>query len=130
MLFLYQSLKDFGASVKMIYGARSRDEIVFQKRFENAVFLTEDGSYGIQGTVIDGVKKENLDQYEKIYVCGPEGMISELLTIFKRENVLEKSEFSLERYMRCGIGVCGSCVIENGLRVCVDGPVFKGNELF
>ncbi len=130
MLFLYNSLRGFGASVRVIYGAKSKDEMVFHDRFENAVFLTEDGSYGAQGTVIDGVKRENLDRYEKIYVCGPEGMMSELLEVFERKSVLEKSEFSLERYMRCGIGVCGSCVIDNGLRVCADGPIFKGSELF
>ncbi|RLI82272.1 dihydroorotate dehydrogenase, partial [Archaeoglobales archaeon] len=37
--------------------------------------------------------------------------------------------FSLERFMRCGLGVCGSCVLENGLRVCVEGPVFSAAKL-
>jgi len=129
MLYLYSSLKKFGADVKVIYGAKKMDEIVFRDLFDNAVFLTEDGSYGEKGTAIDGVLSEDLNIYEKIYVCGPEKMMDGLLRIFERERVVEKSEFSLERYMRCGIGVCGSCVIENGLRVCADGPVFKGNLL-
>ncbi|MGB9616995.1 MAG: hypothetical protein ACPL7J_06695 [Desulfomonilaceae bacterium] len=26
--------------------------------------------------------------------------------------------------MKCGLGLCGSCATENGLRSCIDGPVF------
>ncbi len=31
---------------------------------------------------------------------------------------------SLERYMKCGIGLCGQCCVGKGLRVCKEGPVF------
>jgi dihydroorotate dehydrogenase electron transfer subunit len=37
-------------------------------------------------------------------------------------------EASLERLMRCAIGLCGSCVIGK-YRVCKDGPVFNSNQL-
>jgi dihydroorotate dehydrogenase electron transfer subunit len=37
-------------------------------------------------------------------------------------------EASLERLMRCGIGLCGSCVIGK-YRVCKDGPVFTAAQL-
>ena len=36
---------------------------------------------------------------------------------------------SLERYMKCGIGLCGQCTVGKGLRVCVEGPVFNEIEL-
>ncbi|RLF55668.1 MAG: dihydroorotate dehydrogenase electron transfer subunit, partial [Thermoplasmata archaeon] len=36
---------------------------------------------------------------------------------------------SLERYMKCGFGICGQCCIGKGLRVCKDGPVFDGETL-
>ncbi len=129
MAFLYDSLKRFGAEIKVIYGARCGEDLIFRDKFKNTAFFTEDGSFGNSGTVVDGVKEEDLDQYERIYVCGPGGMISELLEVFKREGALSKTEFSLERMMRCGIGVCGSCVLDNGLRVCADGPVFKGDDI-
>jgi dihydroorotate dehydrogenase electron transfer subunit len=35
---------------------------------------------------------------------------------------------SLERLMRCAIGLCGSCVIGK-YRVCTDGPVFTSKQL-
>ena len=32
-------------------------------------------------------------------------------------------EASLERYMKCGYGICGSCCVDpNGLRMCKEGP--------
>ena len=37
-------------------------------------------------------------------------------------------EASLERFMRCGIGLCGSCMIGK-YRVCRDGPVFNSTKL-
>ncbi|MEM2217337.1 MAG: hypothetical protein QW731_03010, partial [Thermofilaceae archaeon] len=41
-----------------------------------------------------------------------------------------KVQASLERLMKCGIGICGSCALEpQGLLVCRDGPVFNGHEL-
>jgi dihydroorotate dehydrogenase electron transfer subunit len=36
---------------------------------------------------------------------------------------------SLERYMKCGFGLCGQCTIGNGIRVCKEGPVFDGEKL-
>jgi dihydroorotate dehydrogenase electron transfer subunit len=35
---------------------------------------------------------------------------------------------SLERHMKCGVGICDSCAI-NGLLVCKDGPIFSGEIL-
>jgi len=36
----------------------------------------------------------------------------------------------MHRYMKCAIGVCGSCCMDpNGYRVCKDGPVFSGEIL-
>jgi dihydroorotate dehydrogenase electron transfer subunit len=37
-------------------------------------------------------------------------------------------EASLERLMRCAIGLCGSCLLGK-YRVCRDGPVFTGKQL-
>ena len=37
-------------------------------------------------------------------------------------------EASLERLMRCSIGLCGSCVIGK-YRVCRDGPIFNAKQL-
>ncbi len=35
---------------------------------------------------------------------------------------------SMERMMKCGMGICGSCHFGDRL-VCSDGPVFEGREM-
>ena len=39
-------------------------------------------------------------------------------------------EVSLERYMKCGFGICGQCCVDpEGICVCQDGPVFSGSRV-
>jgi len=36
----------------------------------------------------------------------------------------------MERYMKCGIGICGQCVLDgSGIRLCVEGPVLNKEAL-
>jgi 2-polyprenylphenol hydroxylase and related flavodoxin oxidoreductases len=63
------------------------------------------------------------------FVCGPEAMmrvaVKKLLNKgFKKEYVY----ISLERRMRCGIGVCGTCQFGHYF-VCRDGPVFRYSDV-
>ena len=129
--YLYHKLKERGADVIIFYGAKSVSELVFLDEFENAYISTDDGSYGFKGNVVQHLieREVDFDCFDKIYCCGPEVMLRALYKLFKERGILKKVEFSVERYMRCGIGICGSCVLENGLRVCRDGPVFGGDEL-
>lgn len=129
MKYLYEFLKLCGAEVKVIYGEKTHKDLIWLDEFEDIIITTEDGAAGIKGTVIEAVKRENLERYSKIYACGSREMLKNLSEILKKADVLHKAEFSLERFMRCGIGVCGSCVIENGLRVCTDGPVFPASVI-
>jgi dihydroorotate dehydrogenase electron transfer subunit len=61
------------------------------------------------------------------YNCGPELMERAAFTLeqrFPRTGI----ETSVERYMKCGIGVCGVCALD-GWRTCVDGPVLDEKRL-
>lgn len=127
--YLYDFLKSRGYEAELVYGAKSVGELIWIDEFENAKFATEDGSFGVKGTVLDLLRDRDYDYYSRIYCCGKEEMMREVYRLLKAKNCLNKAEFSLERYMRCGIGVCGSCVLKNGLRVCKDGPVFKAENL-
>jgi dihydroorotate dehydrogenase electron transfer subunit len=69
----------------------------------------------------DRMMKEK--RYDAVLGCGPEIMNRYLLTVCQENGV--PCQLSLERLMKCGSGLCGSCVID-GLRVCADGPVFDG----
>ena len=129
LVYLNDFLTACGAEVRLLYGVKSSDELVWTDRFDDVSISTEDGSQGVKGTVLDLMEGEDLRRYERIYVCGPEPMLRKVLELVRREGVEKRTEFLVERMMRCGIGVCGSCVLEDGLRVCAEGPVFRGDEL-
>ena len=122
-----------GSEVHTILGARSADNLIFEKRFLQAgkVYIsTDDGSKGIKGFVTDVLKELDFSVYDKIAICGKELMMTSVFRLIKDRRVLEKAEFSLQRYFKCGIGICGACCIDSsGFRVCKDGPVIPGEEL-
>ncbi len=122
-----------GVQVTAIAGYRNKEEVHFEKRFQKAgktLIATDDGSYGQKGFVTELLKDIGLNTYTQIYTCGPEKMMHRVLGIIDERGMAASSQFSLQRYMKCGIGVCGSCCMDpGGLRVCKDGPVFKGDEL-
>ncbi|MFP4654319.1 MAG: dihydroorotate dehydrogenase electron transfer subunit [Methanohalobium sp.] len=125
---------ELGTDVTTILGARSSSELIFKKRFSNTGKLyitTDDGSSGTQGFVTDVMVNVDLSEYDRIYICGPEVMMDCIFDILQNtEDVLEKTEFNLHRYFKCGIGICGACCMDSrGLRVCKDGPVLKGTQL-
>jgi dihydroorotate dehydrogenase electron transfer subunit len=53
-------------------------------------------------------------------------MIVSLLDICDKLGV--PLQASIERFMKCGIGICDSCAID-GFHVCTDGPVFDAETL-
>ena len=118
------------SKVDVAIGARSVSELLFIERAKAASnqvrTSTDDGTDGLKGTAVDLVadmlSKEN---YDIVLACGPEKMLFYLLALLQKHNV--KCELSLERYMKCGAGLCGSCALDEK-RVCVDGPVFTGEQ--
>jgi dihydroorotate dehydrogenase electron transfer subunit len=66
------------------------------------------------------------EKFDMIYTCGPEVMVKKIFELTQHRKL--PIEASLERLMRCGIGLCGSCVIGK-YRVCRDGPVFTAAQL-
>ncbi|WP_061950728.1 hypothetical protein [Acidiplasma cupricumulans] len=68
----------------------------------------------------------DINEFDMIYVCGPEIMMKSVYDYLL--NKTDRVEFSLERPMKCGIGICDSCSI-NGIQVCRDGPVFSIKDL-
>jgi len=118
-----------GYDVLTLLGARTRSELLFQQRFSDAgevLIATDDGSAGFHGRVTE-LLDAPLDRH--IYACGPESMMYALLRMLGDQE-LKRAWFSLHRYIKCGIGVCGACCIDqSGERACVEGPVFRGSEL-
>ncbi|AMM53192.1 dihydroorotate dehydrogenase electron transfer subunit [Pyrococcus kukulkanii] len=110
----------------LIYGARSKDELALldiENYVNEVIITTDDGSQGIKGFPTDILEKRK-EEFTQVYACGPEVMLKKVLEIMNYERV----QISAERYMKCGIGVCGSCALGPYL-VCRDGPVFTGEQL-
>jgi dihydroorotate dehydrogenase electron transfer subunit len=135
LTFLGEQLADLDVKMTLLIGAKTKSELIFLDRIDSIVqkvhgrmtVTTDDGSFGTKGMITQPaeelLKKERFDM---IYTCGPEPMMHKMFYLAERYNV--PLEMSLERLMRCAIGICGSCVIGE-LRVCVDGPVFTREEL-
>jgi len=92
-------------------------------------YATDDGSFGHKGfcteCLLETLSSQKIDM---VYCCGPEVMMKKVLDICREKGI--PAEMSLERYMKCGFGVCGSCCLEGtGWRVCRDGPVFTSEQL-
>jgi len=121
--------------ITLMLGAKSRDELLFLDRLTSlsrvksrVVVTTEDASYGLQGLVTTQVENSlpKRKEFDMIYACGPERMMHKMFLLSKRFSV--HLQVSLERFMRCAIGICGTCLIGR-YRVCRDGPVFSSEQL-
>lgn len=132
---LTEKLAKVADKVTVMSGVKCRDNLLFLDRIDNilsevdseTVFTTEDGSYGIECLVTDQVEqKMKKEKFDMIYTCGPEQMMYRTFLLAERYNV--PIQASLERIMRCGIGLCGSCAIGK-IRVCKDGPVLNSEQL-
>lgn len=106
-----------------VVSARTSNELLFADHFEKDKLLkvTDDGSEGIKGVAVDALGELDLESFDMIYVCGPERMLKSIFDFLKGKRV--HAQFSLERMMKCGIGVCDSCSID-GYQLCKDGPAF------
>lgn len=120
--------KNIDATV--ILGAKNKEEMFFEDRVKKSEaelhICTDDGSLGEKSLATERTNeiiKEK--EFSTVYTCGPEVMMKKLFDMCK--NVAFQA--SLERYMKCGVGLCGQCCIGEGLRVCKEGPVFEGETL-
>jgi dihydroorotate dehydrogenase electron transfer subunit len=119
----------------IVLGARTKKEVFFEKiaskitEMSDSTILvcTDDGSYGIKGTtvsVMTSLVRENI--FDCVFTCGPELMMKGVVDLATENSIPVQA--SLERYMKCGIGICGSCCLDS-LLVCQDGTVFNGRQL-
>ncbi|MEM3362211.1 MAG: dihydroorotate dehydrogenase electron transfer subunit [Candidatus Anstonellaceae archaeon] len=114
--------------VDCIIGAKTKEylmEPLADKRVKT-FFTTDDGTAGEKGTVLVSMKKLiEKNKYDCIYCCGPEKMMKAVATIAKENKI--KSQLSVERYYKCGFGICGHCSL-NGWLSCYDGPTIDGEK--
>jgi len=85
------------------------------------------GKVGVITTLFADTK--DLSPETKVIICGPPVMYKFVIMELKKLNIpVENIYVDLERRMKCGVGKCGHCQI-NDKYVCVDGPVFKFSDI-
>jgi NAD(P)H-flavin reductase len=131
---------EFGR-LNILYGARTPKDLLYKyelneysKISNTKLMLSSDtpaeGWTHHVGFVTDLIDSVDVDiRNTVIYVCGPEVMmrvaVKKLLSKGFRKDLIY---LSLERRMRCGIGVCGTCQFGHYF-ICKDGPVFRYSDI-
>ena len=110
-------------------GARTEKEMIFEKRMKRigkVTIATDDGSAGKKGFITEELEnflEEN--KIDNIYACGPAPMLKRIAEIGEERAI--ETQISLERKIKCGVGICGNCLIGD-FRVCKDGPIISGKK--
>lgn len=127
--------------IALLYGARKPEDLLFKRelerwrgRFDLDVEITVDiatgdwlGNVGVVTKLIPGVPFDPLSSVAM--VCGPEVMMRFTVKELLRHGLAEERIFlSMERNMKCGLGLCGHCQF-GPLFVCRDGPVFQYSRI-
>ncbi|MCK4952424.1 dihydroorotate dehydrogenase electron transfer subunit [Candidatus Bathyarchaeota archaeon] len=132
---LTKNLANPPTKITFILGATTHEELLFldkirmelSKNDGRIIVATEDGSFGFKGLATDPIEQLLKKQkFDMIFTCGPEKMMKKMFQL--AEQYKTPIQASLERIMRCSIGLCGSCMIGK-FRVCKDGPVFSSEQL-
>ncbi len=139
LFFLAERLaKELRRAPVVLIGARNAAGLLCVRGFQQlgcAVHLsTDDGSRGARGYVSSAFSRLRATALKgkplAVYACGPRPMLASLCGVLGGQRSC--AEVSLEEHMACGIGACCGCAVRTtgGMRrVCVDGPVFRGNEV-
>ena len=121
------------ANVHVVSASVTKNELLFEKRLSscgaNIFTCTDDGTCGYEGfathRTIDLLEDK---PYDMAVVCGPELMMEGTFNLLEDHGI--PAQYSMERYMKCAMGLCGQCCVdETGWRVCEEGPVFSSEEV-
>ncbi|HUU56018.1 MAG TPA: hypothetical protein VMW93_01635 [bacterium] len=140
-----------GRAHELFYGARTADQLYAKSRLAelgiDAAFVTEDGSSGLAGTVVEHLPdlpttkekliSEALDEKllpypHAVVACGPRPMYTAL-----RRALGEGARLyvMMEERMACGVGACRSCAVPvrkpegSYVAVCRDGPLLDASAV-
>ncbi len=140
LYYLLANRKRYGKIV-LLYGTRTPADILYRTeleswrgRFDVYVDVTVDrgdsswwGNVGVVPTLIPRV---NFDAPNAVaMMCGPEIMMRFSVMALRKQGLTTDNIYvSMERNMKCAIGLCGHCQY-GGRFVCKDGPVFAFNTI-
>jgi NAD(P)H-flavin reductase len=124
-----EALGKQGIAYDLVLGFRGGEQAAISALADGAIVVTDDGSVGVEGTVI-GPLMEIANDSTEILACGPPAMLEAVRALAAERGL--PSQLALESPMACGFGACFGCAVETKrgtLRLCVDGPVVAGDDL-
>lgn len=138
--YMLDNRKDY-KDITLLYGARSPADLTYKaelpdwtgRKDVNTVLTIDNPSDGWEhkvGLIPNVLLEINPSPKNTVAItCGPPIMIKFTLQALKKlgfedENILT----TLEKRMKCGVGICGRCNIGTKY-VCMDGPVFTYAQL-
>jgi len=140
LLFMLDNRADYG-SITLIYGGRTPEHLCYKEelaewsaRGDMRVELTVDNAdknWRHRTGVVPAVLTDlNMSAQNAVAItCGPPIMIRFTIQALAQLGFTdEQIVTTLERRMKCGVGLCGRCNIGDKF-VCVDGPVFTQAQL-
>ena len=140
---LYHALAHRGDvdNLVLLYGGRTPADLLFTRELERwrgrldlSVDVTVDSAssdwHGRVGVVTKLIPAAPFDPANAVaFVVGPEIMMRfTALSLLERGIPPERIWISMERTMRCGVGLCGHCQLGPTL-ICRDGPVYRWDEI-
>ncbi|MCC8142501.1 MAG: sulfide/dihydroorotate dehydrogenase-like FAD/NAD-binding protein [Tannerellaceae bacterium] len=135
LLPIVEAFHKAGNRVIVVLAARTKELMILEEQMransDEVIVMTDDGSYGTQGLVTNGV--ESVINREKVDMCvtiGPAVMMKFVSALTKKYEV--PTVASLNTIMVDGTGMCGACRITVGGKtkfVCVDGPEFDAHQV-
>ena len=137
---LADRLRERRCTVDFLLGAASGERVfgalTARRTGRSATITTQDGSLGVRGVVTDMLGQVIHEaRTDVIYACGPMPMLRQVTALARRYDI--PVQVAVEESMACGVGVCMTCVlpvvgsdgITRMVRACVDGPVFRGEQV-
>jgi len=127
--------------IVLLYGTRTPEDILYRKeleqwrgQFDLEIQVTVDraasswrGNVGVVTTMIPRAPFDPTNTI--VMVCGPEVMMRfTAQEVLKRGVPANRIYLSMERNMKCGIGLCGHCQYR-GRFICKDGPVLRFDQV-
>ena len=138
--YILQNRDEFG-NFSLFFGARTPHDMLFEEDIEewrcsNCMQYMEtvdqadeawSGNVGVITTLFpmaDGITPDT-----HVIICGPPIMYKFVIAELDKVGIPRDNVYvDLERRMKCGVGKCGHCQI-NDKYVCLDGPVFKFSDI-
>ena len=138
--YVLDNRDDYGRVI-ILFGAKTPHDRLFIEELDkwreekNVTFLEtvdhrDENWSGPEGVITTLLPLVKVDKDNTVaVVCGPPIMYKFVIIVLLEAGLREDQIYlSLERNMKCGVGKCGHCQINN-IYVCQDGPVFRFSDI-